>query len=116
MKQPKKQAVVPTTEFSDLFVQGMYDRMAVSFFKYGPIAKGFPSPMDALGSLRLHLEKYATDGNTEHLIDAANYCMIEFLRPAHPKAHFTPTDSNGSPGRRKISGVITTKGNLDVLP
>ena len=116
MKAVKKSTAIPVTEFSDQFVQGMYDRMAVSFFKYGALAKGFPTPMDALGSLRLHLERYAEDGNTEHLIDAGNYCMLEFLRPSHPQANFTPTDSKGSPGRRKVGGTITTKHNLDVTP
>lgn len=116
MRSVKRQAVIPETEFSQQFVQGMYDRMATSYFKYGPLAKGFPAPMDAIGSLRLHLEKYAQDGNTEHLIDAANYAMIEFLRPRHPGAQFIPTDSHRSPGRRKVDGTITTKSNLDVMP
>ena len=35
----------------------------------------------------------------EDLMDAANFAMIEFLRPKHPKAFFAPTDSNQSPGR-----------------
>ena len=116
MRAVKKQGVIPASEFSDMFVQGMYDRMAVSFYKYGPIAKGFPAPMDALASLQLHLDRYGEDHNTEHLIDAANYCMIEFLCPSYQDAAFTPTDSNKSPGRKKVGGTITTKHNLDVMP
>lgn len=38
-------------------------------------------------------------GNAEYLVDAANMLMIEFMHPAHPKAHYTATDSAGSPGR-----------------
>ena len=94
----------------------MYDRMAVSFFKYGPIAHGFPEKVDAIATLRLCLDTYAKDGNTEHLIDAANYAMIEFLRPRHPTAHFKATDSGGSVGRRKADEhqTITSKHNDDL--
>lgn len=91
---------IPTTEFSEAFVQGMADRMAVSFCKYGPIAEAFPSRVDALATLQLRLEAYARTGNTENLIDAANYALIEFLRPRHPEAHFKAEDGKASPGRR----------------
>ena len=90
---------VPDTEFSERFVDGMKDRMAVSYFKYGKVAKAFPKKVDAVESLRLRLDAYAETGNTEHLVDAANYCMIEYMHPAHPKAHFQATDSDGTPGR-----------------
>jgi hypothetical protein len=46
-------------------------------------------------------------GNTEYLIDAANYCMIEFLYPKHPDAFFRPTDSDESNGRQWNNGVQT---------
>jgi hypothetical protein len=90
---------VPATEFSDVFVKGMADRMSVSYFKYGPVAEAYPSRVDAIATLRGCLEKYERTGNTEYLMDAANYAMIEFLRPRHPKAHFKASDSKGSPGR-----------------
>ena len=108
---------VPDSEFSQQFVQGMYDRMCVSFFKYGTAANGFPQKVDAIATLRLCLDAYAMDGNTEHLMDAGNYAMIEFMRPRHPKAHFAATDSKGSVGRRKVdaTSTITTKHNDDLL-
>lgn len=120
MKRPtdkvRSSNAVPTSEFSQSFVQGMYDRMCVSFFKYGPVANGFPEKVDALATLRLCLDAYAKDGNTEHMIDAANYAMIEFMRPRHADAHFKATDSRGSVGRRKAdaTGTITTKHNNDL--
>jgi hypothetical protein len=112
----KRTDKVPASEFSETFTQGMYDRMCVSFFKYGPVAHGFPEKLDALASLQLHLDAYAKDGNTEHMMDAANYAMIEFMRPRHPHAFFKATDSNASPGRRKAdaTGTITTKHNDDL--
>jgi hypothetical protein len=86
------------SEVSVEFLQGMADRMAVSMHKYGPMANNFPTPAHALDNLALRLKKYAEDGNTEWLIDCANFCMIEFMRPAHPQAHFRSTDSKESPG------------------
>jgi len=109
----RKHDSVPTSEFSDEFVQGMYDRMAMSFFKYGPVAKGYPDKVDAIASLKVRLERYAETGNTEWLMDVANFAMIEFMRPRHPKAHFRGTDSD-STGRVLATGVHSTKSNLDV--
>jgi hypothetical protein len=100
-------AACPDTEYSEQFLQGMVDRMAVSYHKYGPVAEGYPNRVDAIESLKLRLDKYIETRNTEFLIDAANFCMIEFMHPRLPGAHFEPTDSNASPGR------ITTSGNVN---
>lgn len=90
---------VPSSEFSMKFAQGMADRMSMSYFKYGRVAEAYPSRVDAIASLKLRLERYEETGNTEFLIDAANFAMIEFMRPKHPEAHFDPKDSGGGPGR-----------------
>ena len=91
---------VPATESSVEFHQGMVDRMGVSFYKYGRVSEGYPSRVDAIESLKLRLLKYEQTGNTEFLMDVANFAMIEFMHPKHHKAHFKPTDSKDSPGRR----------------
>jgi hypothetical protein len=98
--------VSPDTEYSKQFLQGMLDRMAVSYHKYGPVADGYPLRLNALESLQMRLERYAETGNTEFLIDAANFAMIEFMQPRHPDAHFKPTDSSESPGRRTTTGRV----------
>jgi hypothetical protein len=90
---------VPATEFSERFAQGMADRMAVSFCKYGAVRDAYPSRVDAIASLKKRLDKYEQDGNTEWLMDVANFAMIEFMHPRHPEAHFEATDSKASPGR-----------------
>jgi hypothetical protein len=98
---------VPETEFSPDFVAGMKARMDVSYFKYGPVAAAYPDKVDAIGSLMMRLRWYANGnkekgiapGNTEYLMDAANFAMIEFMLPRHPQAHFKGTDDDGSPGR-----------------
>lgn len=106
----------PRSEFSEYFVQGMANRMAVSFHKYGPVAEAYPEKLDALATLQIKIDLYLNGGtvkgktikpgNTEYLMDVANYAMIEFMFPKHPKAHFVATDSNGSNGRVWRTGEV----------
>ena len=101
----------PDTEFSEKFIQGMLDRMAMSFHKYGKVADAYPFKVNAIASLQDRLRLYANGnpskgippGNIEYLMDAANFAMIEFMCPAHPDAHFEATDDSGSPGRISAS-------------
>lgn len=93
------QPVCPADEFSTDFTDKMKARMAMSFYKYGPVRDAYPAKVSALESLRARLEKYEETGNTEWLVDAANFAMIEFMCPSHKKAHFRATDSKESPGR-----------------
>ena len=99
---------VPASEFSEEFVKGMRNRMSVSYYKYGHISDAYPHKVDAISSLQVRLNLYADTGNTEWLIDAANFAMIEFMLPRHPEAHFKGTDDDASPGR-----VSTRTGNDD---
>lgn len=90
---------VPSSEFSRVFSQGCCDRMGMSFYKYGPVAQAYPHRVDAIASLKKRLERYEETGNTEYLMDVANFAMIEFQHPRHPEAHFKAEDSKASPGR-----------------
>lgn len=119
----------PDTEYSTTFIRGMVARMALSFVKYGKVADAYPTKVNAIESLFARLVCYLgverfrqlagqaigkaevieqkmreknpnfRTGNTEYLIDAGNFAMIEFMRPAVGGAFFEPTDNNGSPGR-----------------
>lgn len=124
---------VPDSEFSVPFVQGMLDRMGMSFFKYGLVTEAYPHKVNAVRSLLLRLRAYLgsslfdelcqdvsaapdtrqdkTEGNTEYLMDVGNFAMIEFMRPLHPKAHFAPTDSDGSTGRVTNAGNVNQEAN-----
>lgn len=105
-------APCPSSEFSEEFVQGMLNRMAVSYAKYGAVADAYPSRVDAIASLKARLDRYDRDGNTEWLMDVANFAMIEFMRPRHPEAHFRATDSRESPGRKWHDEVdASSRGN-----
>lgn len=106
---------VPREELLLDFHQGMLDRMAVSFHKYGPVGDAYPSKvsavgkladpkaeirsLDDLGSLGVRLRKYQETGNIEWLIDGGNFLGIEHDHPAHPAAHFEATSAKQSPGR-----------------
>jgi len=116
MSQTPVNQPVPQSEFSEQFVQGMRARMAVSYFKYGPLANAYPGKVSAVESLKVRLEKYAETGNTEYLIDVANFAMIEFMRPAHPGAHYSPKDSDDSPGRSAYDTFLesTTRSNSEL--
>jgi hypothetical protein len=105
---------LPPSEFSEKFVEYMRNRMAVSFHKYGPVADAYPAKVDAVASLMKRLERYAETGNTEWLVDAANFAMIEFMHPRHENAHFAGTDSDASPGRVSAGGKQTWKKNEDL--
>lgn len=89
----------PESEFSAQFVRGMAARMAVSFHKYGKVADAVPWKIDALESALRRIQKYRETKNTEWLIDAANFVMMEFMHPSIDGAHFRATDSHESPGR-----------------
>lgn len=94
------------SEWSPEFVQGMADRMSVSFFKYGAIQDAFPGKIDATENVRLRIEKYRETKNLEFLIDAANYCLIEFMCPSERDAFFKDTDSDESPGVVTRAGIM----------
>lgn len=115
--EPNKEVIVyVSSEFNEQFVQAMRDRMQVSYHKYGPLRDAYPHKVNALESLRARLERYLETGNTEWLIDAANFAMIEYMCPSHPKAHFRATDTNESPGRAAYDTSFdgTQKANADL--
>jgi hypothetical protein len=92
-------AEAPNTEVSEDFIGGMRVRMAMSYYKYGPVRDAYPHKVNALESLQQRIKKYEETGNTEWLMDVANFAMIEFMCPSHKRAHYKATDSGESPGR-----------------
>lgn len=104
-------STAPASEISVEFLQGMVNRMGVSYYKYGPVAAAYPAKVDALACLEQRLEKYRETHNTEYLIDAANFAMIEALHPADPLAFYEATDSDGSTGRVRHDGKVSHAGN-----
>ncbi len=100
--------VVPNAEsqVSKQFIQGMVNRMCQGLATYGPITKERMEKINMIKSLEQRIEKYKETGNTEWLMDAANYCMMEFMFPNHPNGHFKATSSRESPGYTDNEGDI----------
>ena len=104
---------IPTSHISTEFIQGMLDRMAMSYFKYGAVDESIKKT-NPLASARLRVEKYCDTGNTEWLMDAANYIMIEFMVPSHPEAHFRVTEGDESPGNVLLDGTTSAAHKRDL--
>lgn len=95
------------TEYSERFDNLRKNRVQVSYYKYGPARKNFGGGrVDAIGSLELCLEKFKKTGNTEYLLDVANYAMFRFMYPM-PGEFFESTGSTES------AGVVGTPINLE---
>jgi hypothetical protein len=102
---------VPKDQIDHQFIQGMFDRMCFGFFNYGHMRRKHDRP-DNLENVKIRVRKYRETGNTEFLMDAANYLMMEFAVPSHKKAHFRPTRSEESPGSAVAGRVIRSKSEL----
>lgn len=104
-----------TTEFNETFINGMRNRMVISYHKYGPLREAYPHKVSAIASLNDRLRKYAETKNTEFLIDAANFAMIEFMHPSIEGAFFEGTDDDQSPGRRTVkTGTVDKRSNAEI--
>ena len=85
-------------EYSDEFDKLRKNRVEVSFFKYGPAKQNFgEGRVDAISSLERCLDKFKKTGNTEYLLDVANYAMFRYMYPL-PGEYFKATDSSESAG------------------
>lgn len=116
--EPIEEYGAPATEFNESFVVGMRKRMATSFHKYGLVSHSV-GKVKYVESARQRIDLYLETGNTEWLIDAANYVMMEYMNPQHTNAHYRPTDSGESPGRivkanNPKGEMVTARPNLDI--
>ena len=87
-----------SSDYSLEFDRLRKNRVEVSTYKYGPSQKNFgEGRVDALKTAELCLDAFKKDGNTEHLVDAANYLMFRFMYPL-PGEEFRATGSDESVG------------------
>lgn len=85
-------------EYSKRFDELRQNAIIVSYHKYGPARENFQKGMvDAIGSLKKNLKKFEETGNTEYLVDVANYAMFRFMYPQGNES-YRPTDSGQSAG------------------
>ena len=78
-------------ECADGFCEMMDNRICMGHLRYGPAKKAKPTGYD-LHRARVALLAYEVTGNTEALVDAANWCRFELLRGKHPTKHFHAKD------------------------
>lgn len=80
------------TEWVPMFEKFMRNRLVIGAFRYGKI--GHKPDYDYIGSLIKRAELYTETGNQEHLVDVANFAMLEFVDGKHPKKHMRSVDGH----------------------
>lgn len=86
-------------EYSKEFDEKRQNAIVTSYYKYGPAKKNFgKGTVDAIGCIELNLKMFKKTGNTEYLVDIANYAMLRYMYPQDGES-YRPTDSNQSAGR-----------------
>jgi hypothetical protein len=80
-------------QVDEKFLQGMINRLAVGFHRYGPLD---PKRANWVETIKLRLDAYKETGNIDFLIDVANFAMFEWRFPQLEGAHSDP--SAPSPG------------------
>lgn len=85
-------------DFPKEFISLMENRILISHHKYGWMSQTYPELAQAVKSIQARLDLYLKTGNTEWLVDVANFAMIEWKHPSLSSAHFRATDSAESPG------------------
>ena len=78
-------------ECSDGFCEMMDNRIVMGHLRYGSAKKKRTPGYDLNRAFALMAE-YRHGGNTELLVDAANWLRLEFLRGTHPTKHFKAND------------------------
>jgi len=81
------------TEWSARFEELMRNRLLMGAYRYGRFAEpGKTAGQRIQASIAARLDRYRRTGNLECLVDAANYCLLEFEHSTHPLAHFRAED------------------------
>ncbi|MCK5127593.1 MAG: hypothetical protein KAR42_15155 [candidate division Zixibacteria bacterium] len=89
------------TEWSSKFEEYMRNRMIMGAFRYGRLNTPEKPQFDRIGSALKRLELYRKTGNTEHLVDIANMCLLEFEEGTHPNKHFKSMDDGKHHTKRR---------------
>jgi hypothetical protein len=82
------------SEWSPRFERLMRNRLIMGSFRYQPFEEKRAKPWtyDTASEAIERIKRYQKDGNTEHLVDAANMCLLEFEFGSHPLKHFESID------------------------
>jgi len=80
------------TEWSPEFEQLMRNRLIIGSIRYERFNHPGKHDYDRIRAIERKLASYIWTGNTELLVDLANYCLLEFVFGNHPAKHFHATD------------------------
>jgi len=80
------------TEWSPEFEQLMRNRLIMGSIRYQRFNHPDKPKYVRLGAIQKKFNLYLDTGNTELLVDIANYCLLEFVFGEHPYKHFHATD------------------------
>lgn len=93
-------------DWSGEFVAKRERAIEISHYKYGWMSDTYPEPAQAVKCIQERLDLYNKTHNLDYLVDIANFAMIEYKHPSYSDAHYTPQDSDKSPG---LAGGISHK-------
>lgn len=74
------------------FLRLMGHGVTMGRFRYGPIRGSGLPPTKNIHEIRKRITLYEETGNQEHLVDVANFAMVEYMKPCHPNPHFEASD------------------------
>jgi len=81
------------SQWDTTFEKYMRNRMVCGGYRYGDIRDTCRPKYDNVGSLIHRAKLYLEDGNQEHLVDIANFALVEYVRGCcHPAPHWSPAD------------------------
>ena len=80
------------SEWSPQFERFMRNRMMMGGLRYGIMARKSNKNYNYLADVERRLKLYRVTGNTEHLVDIANLCLLAFEFDKHPLKHFASAD------------------------
>ena len=85
------------SEWSPRFEHLMRNRLIMGAMRYATMEekkRTGAAKWDLVGTLRRKADLYEKTGNTEILVDIANYALLAFEFDAHPSRHFSATDDS----------------------
>lgn len=102
--QPSDLKALEKSEWSPEFERLMRNRLLMGALRYGTFAEKAKKKekWDLLGAVSSKLEKYEETGNTEYLVDAANYLMLAFEFDDHSRKHFHALDDHHGHCKTKL--------------
>ena len=84
--------VLRRREWSPSFERLMRNRLIMGAMRYGGIYSRKISSRKYIDSIIRRLYMYEAGGNSEHLVDVANLCLVLFESSDHPLHHFHSGD------------------------